>query len=255
MHGGNTLYERFSTVYDRLMRDVDYDAWARCLDGLIRGFQPASANAILECACGTGELTWRLDQIGYNVVASDLSADMLRVAEEKCRKRGLRIPFVCQDMTKLSFERPFDAVIAACDGVNYLLTDRALHDFFRSAWDCLKPGGLLLFDVSSAYKLENVLGLNTFADDGEDVAYIWKNMYDPKSALLEMNLSFFVRKNGVYERFGEKQLQRAYTVAELTRALNDCGYDILGAYEAFTDNAAAPDSERIQMIARKNDHA
>ena len=116
------LYERFSLVYDALMRGVDYDGWADYLDRLLRGFGACQGASVLECACGTGEITLRLAALGYRVVASDVSADMLRVAQEKARKKGLAVPFVEQDMRCLSAHRPADAVLAACDGVNYLLS-------------------------------------------------------------------------------------------------------------------------------------
>lgn len=247
------MYERFSTVYDALMAGVDYDAWAAYIDKLIKRYSDGPSHALLECACGTGELTFRLDELGYNLVASDLSTDMLRIAEEKCRRRGVRIPFVAQDMTKLSFEKPFDALFAACDGVNYLLSERELRAFLSSAHAVLRKNGLLLFDMSSKYKLENILGCNTFGEDGKEIAYVWKNMYDPKSALLKMKLAFFVRKDACYERFDERQVQRAYNIEEITDALNDCGFKLLAAFDAFTESPTKENSERIQLIARKND--
>ena len=78
---------------------------------------------------------------------------MLAAAQEKMRRMGLRIPFVQQDMRALRTHRKMDAVVCCCDGVNYLTGPDDLGAFFRSAHACLRDGGLLLFDVSSAYKL------------------------------------------------------------------------------------------------------
>ena len=107
----NEAYSAFAAGYDRMMGDVDYDGWAKYLDGLLR---EAGARLVLECACGTGSLTIRLGKMGYSMIGSDLSEDMLMVARQKALDAGLRmLPFVCQDMRNVALHKPVDAVICA----------------------------------------------------------------------------------------------------------------------------------------------
>ena len=153
-------------------------------------------------------------------------------------------------MRKLALHRPQDAIICACDGVNYLDSLKAAEEFFEAANAALKVGGLLLFDISSQYKLENILGCNTFAEDEQGEAYIWKNNYDPKSRLIEMNLTFFERQGELYRRFTERHIQRAHGVDELLSALNRAGFDA-EAYDFETMDPVKPDSERVQFSGRK----
>ncbi len=241
-------YEEFAKVYDRLMRDVDYDAWA----DYVCGFMPAGCS-VLECACGTGELTKRIAQRGNDVIATDISQEMLRVASEKLRLLGAvsrRVHFACMDMREAAVHKPVDCVAACCDGVNYLLSREDVKRFFRSAYAALKPSGLLLFDVSSRYKLENVLGGNCFADNDEEAPYMWRNAYDPESKLIEMELTFFVKRGGSYERFDERHVQRGHSVNELVSWLLQCGFEPT-AYDFLSLDGPKPDSERIQFAARK----
>ena len=42
-------------------------------------------------------------------------------------REGMNIPFVQQDMRSLNLHKPVDAVLATCDGVNYLMTDEDLQ--------------------------------------------------------------------------------------------------------------------------------
>ncbi len=240
-------YSAFAAGYDRMMGDVDYDGWADYIDGFLR---EAGVRTVLECACGTGCLTVRLARKGYAMTGSDLSEDMLMVARQKALDAGQRfLPFVCQDMRHIALHKPVDAVIAACDGVNYLLD--GVEDFFRGAYKALKPGGLLLFDVSSAYKLSTILANNTFAATGEDWAYIWENTYHPRLARVDMLLTGFLKQGQGYARFEEHHSQRAYTEAELRDALESCGFGGSTVYEAFTKGTPTPTSERLQFIARK----
>lgn len=243
-------YADFARLYDILMADVDYDKWAEYICMLI-GESAPGAKKIADCACGTGKITIRLKKAGFDVTGLDISREMLEVASENAREAGVMIPFVCMDMQKLVLHRPHDVIVAACDGANYLTSVKSLESFFASAYDSLKSGGLLCFDISSRYKLEKVLGCNTFAEDEGSCAYIWKNMYDIKSKLIEMNLSFFEKNDKGYTRFCERHIQRAHSVAETENALKRAGFVNIAVYEAFTKNAPAEDTERLQFTAIK----
>ena len=240
-------YSAFAAGYDRMMADVDYDGWATYIDCFLK---EAGAKSVLECGCGTGSLTVRLARRGYALTGSDLSEDMLMVARQKALNAGLRfLPFVCQDMRRIALHKPVDAVISACDGVNYLLD--GAEDFFRAAHGALNPGGLLLFDVSSAYKLSTILGNNTFAATGEDWAYIWENQYHPRLGRVDMLLTGFLKRGTGYARFEEHHSQRAYREDELRASLESCGFGDVRVYEAFTRRSPVASSERLQFTARK----
>ncbi len=176
---------------------------------------------------------------------------MLRVAQAKARAQGASIPFVCQDMCGLRLHKPVDAVCCACDGVNYLTEDGEAASFFKAAYAALRPGGLLLFDVSSAYKLAEILGGNVFAEAEENIAYIWRNNYDAAEKLCEMDLTCFVKSEGLYERFDERHLQRAYGLDELTLLLNGAGFTDIRAYSAGTREPPGGKDERLQFVATK----
>ncbi len=247
-------YGRFAAVYDTLMRGVNYDAWADYLVSLLTGQNVRPGDVVLDCACGTGELTIRLSKRGFVMTGVDRSEEMLAVAQKKARLAGQKIPFVCQDMRALSLHKPVSAIICACDGVNYLLTKKDVNAFLTSAYQALKPGGALLFDVSSAYKLECVLGNQTYGEDTAECAYLWQNAYDSESRLVEMNLSFFLPDGaGKYTRFTERHVQRAHTAEDLLEALGKAGFTNCRAYEAFTTNEVGAASERIQLAAVKQE--
>lgn len=236
-------YSDFAYIYDALMRDVDYGAWAAYVISMLGG-----VHTVADCGCGTGEITVRLADAGYSVTGVDASPDMLELAAEKARRHGQRIQFVCQDMAELCLMRPVDAVISVCDGVNYL-DNPAAAAFFNRAARWLSPGGLLLFDISSEYKLKTVIGDNTVAEDDGERAFIWTN--EPGDGCVDMEISFFVREGELFRRFTEEHTQYIHTVPELCGLLNDAGFDIINIYDAFTVNAPTDKSERIQFAARR----
>ncbi|MEL7610244.1 MAG: methyltransferase domain-containing protein [Bacillota bacterium] len=240
-------YRDFARLYDPLMRDVDYDAWSEYLLTLLGG----QSLAVVDCACGTGAITLRLARAGHRLTGIDISGEMLFYAQEKARDFGFRIPFVQQDMRSFEVHRPVDAVISACDGVNYLTSLADASRFFDCAYRALKPAGKLLFDISSRRKLETVVGNSTFGEDDGEHAYLWRNAYDEKTKLIRMDLTFFERQGELYRRFTETHLQRAHSERELMPRLEKAGFIDIRAYAAFETAPPSPDEERIQFIAQK----
>ena len=240
------MYESFAEVYDELMSQVRYEEWAdfyaRLMDSYgIRG------GKVCECACGTGNLTVPLGRLGFHMTGIDLSQDMLWIAQQKARKAGIAMPFVRQDMRELRLHRPMDAVLATCDGVNYLLSDDDLLAFFRSAWNALRPGGGLFFDISSAWKLRNELGNRLICEDTHHITYLWQNSWSEKNATVDMHLCIFVRDpDGKYRRIDEEQRQKAHEALHLTALLRQAGFDRVSVY-GNTGRLEAP-REKEQRI-------
>jgi SAM-dependent methyltransferase len=247
------MYTGFSEVYDELMDNVDYEQWARDYAALLAGCG-ISRGRVCECACGTGSLTIPLQRLGYTMTGVDLSQDMLWIASQKAREAGVPIPFIRQDMRNLRLHRQMDAVLATCDGVNYLLTEKDLQDFFSRAYDTLVPGGGLFFDVSTPWKLEHTLGNQTLGEDTERVTYMWQNRWHSRSRLLDLQLSIFVREaDGRYRRMDEAQKQRAWTMEELHTALKQAGYTDIAFFGNSRLAAPKPAEERWHIAARRQE--
>lgn len=244
-------YEAFADVYDALMDDVDYDAWAAYYLALIDG-QGVAPRTLCDCACGTGSLSVRFAERGLRVTGVDLSGEMLSRAQAKARERGVQAMFVRQDMRALTLPRPVDALVCGCDGVNYLVDDAAVSAFFERAHASLRPGGALAFDVSSPYKIEHILGNGFFGEERDDVAYLWSNRFDGKRRVVTMDMTFFVREQGgLYRRFAEVHEQKAHAPERLRELLETHGFADIKIYG---DRTFAPPEEtepRVHIAATR----
>lgn len=245
------MYTDFAQVYDDLMKNVNYLAWADFYTQMMY-YYGIRGGKIAECACGTGNLTLPLYRKGFGMTGVDISAEMLWQASQKARKEGMQIPFVRQDMSQLRLHRAMDAILCTCDGVNYLTTAEKAQSFFNAAYQALRPGGCLFFDVSTPYKLSNQLGNHVIWEDGEDYSYVWENQYDEKSALVEMNLAIFQKTpQGLYQRFDEAQLQRAHTFEELEQWLAKAGFTHIACYGDRHMQVPSLRETRWHIAARK----
>ena len=246
------MYTAFARVYDALMDSVDYAAWADHYAALMGACGVPQKGRVIECACGTGNLTLPLRRKGYAITGVDQSEAMLAAAMEKARNAGANIPFVRQDMCALAVPSPVHAVLATCDGVNYLTAPERAQAFFRAAFAALRPGGALIFDVSTPEKLSETLGGHTlFSDDGQ-IAYIWRNHFDKKTACLRLDLSLFVRRpDGAYDRLEERQIQRAHTRPELKAWLTAAGFTDIRLYGRLRNTPPRKGDDRWHVTALK----
>ena len=247
------MYQAFAELYDELMDDVDSESWADYYTRLLSIYGIRSGK-ICECACGTGGLTIPLHRRGFQMTGVDISREMLWEAAQKSRKLGIAMPFVQQDMKALNLHRPMDAVLATCDGVNYLLTEEDLLSFFRAAHRAIKPGGALVFDVSTPYKLKNVLCSGLMAEDRENITYMWQNSWNERQKTVSLDLVFFVReKENQYRRIEEHQKQRAWDEKTLKENLWHAGFRAVSLYGDFTMNAASEKNQRWHVAATRGE--
>jgi len=211
---------------------------------------------LCDCACGTGSMSVRFAARGLRVTGADISGDMLEKAQEKARRFGVQVMFICQDMCSLRLPRPVDALVCACDGVNYLLDNAQLEAFFESARQAIRPGGVLAFDISSPWKLEHTLGNGFFGEDRGDIAYLWSNRFDADARTVSMDLTFFVQEpDGRYRRFDELHTQKAHTPDRLRPIIEDNGFADVRIYGDRTFEPPVPEAPRIHFTAiRKKNH-
>ena len=90
-------YSNFAAVYDALMDNIPYDAWADYLHGLLVEYDIASG-ILAELGCGTGNITERMADFGYDMIGIDNSPAMLDIANEKREQNHSSSLYLCQDM-------------------------------------------------------------------------------------------------------------------------------------------------------------
>ena len=76
-------YSSFSRIYDLCMDNVPYDEWAARITALLRANGVPDGGIVAELGCGTGKISRRLRDAGYDVIGIDASEEMLMVAQEK----------------------------------------------------------------------------------------------------------------------------------------------------------------------------
>lgn len=242
------MYNNFANLYDELMDDVDYEKWYLYIENIFNRFKKKPKN-ILEMACGTGNISYYLAKNEYDLTCFDLSSEMLSIAYNKLN--GFKnVKLLNQNMIDFNINKKFDSVISICDGLNYILNPNDLLKSFKNVKDHLIKDGIFIFDISSYYKLNHIIGHNTFIEDKDHIYYIWQNYFDHDKNIAEFYLTFFVEeKDGQYIRFDEEHFQKAYKVEEIVDLLKLAAFKEVYCFDGLTFDKPNSESERITFIA------
>lgn len=242
-------YGEFADVYDLLTENVPYDEIADYYNSVIGNFG-APGKLLLDMGCGTGNLTLRLAEMGYDVIASDASAEMLTIASSKPNSGNVQ--FICQSMTDTDLYGAVDVAVSTLDSINHLDSAEDIAECFRRTAENMNVGGLFLFDVNTIYKHRHILADNTFIYDVDGVYCAWSNTYDPEddSVSIELDL-FYENEDGSYDRGYESFCEIALPQEDISAMLTNAGFEVLIVYEYLTTAAPTDESEKLMFVARK----
>ncbi len=244
-------YESFASVYDLFMDEINYDEWVSYVEKLWNRFD-LKPDIVCEFGCGTGNISLRLAEKGYETIGIDISADMLSEAKMKAEQNGTDVLFLLQDMREFELYGTVNSILCLCDSLNYITDDEDMQQVFNLVNNYLHPGGLFVFDLNTEYKFKEIYGENTFSETDEDAVYIWENYYDEEERINEYYLNFFMKnETGTYDRTQEEHFERAYSLDEIKRFIEKSGMKFEAAYDAFTFEPVKENSERIYVVARE----
>lgn len=246
-------YGDFARFYDCLTENIDYDFLADYYSGLLKKYGgEGNRTELLDLACGSGNLSIPLMDLGYNVTGCDLSEDMLVMAKQKTSE----IMWLNLDMTGLPFSEEFDFAVCALDSINHLEDREAVKSAFKGVFAALKRGGIFAADMNTVYKHEKILGNNAYTFDYEGLYCGWQNEYREDDPLhrVDMFLDFFSEEtDGGYTRYQELITEIALPIDEIREMLEDCGFEICEISEYQTGNI--PDNmesvEKFTFAVRK----
>lgn len=246
MRAKMSSYNTFALFYDSLTENVDYKVRSKYISDFFCKYNKTNCS-VLDLACGTGSISKFLSEYGYQVIGMDLSEDMLTVAAGKNIKNAR---FLKADMTDFRLAQKTECCVCSLDAINHLTDYFDVCRCFENVSNSLNKGGIFVFDVNTIYKHREILCDNTFVFDEEDFFLSWDNHYTDND-IVEIFLDFFVFNGKNYDRFSENFKERAYSIEELTQALTDNSFEILGIYDELTLDCPKEDSERIYFVCRR----
>lgn len=241
-------YTSFAEVYDLFMDNVPYQEWSLYIKEQLHKANITSG-ILLDLGCGTGELTRKMADFGYDMIGVDNSYEMLDIAKAKSKEEIL---YLLQDMREFELYGTVAAAYCACDCLNYILEEEELLTVFSLVNNYLDPGGLFIFDINTPYKYEVLMGEQTFAENRENGSFIWENYYDEEEQINEYDLTLFIREeDGKFARFEEVHYQRCYQIDTVKELIKKAGMELVAIYDGYTNDDYHSQSEKVTFIAKE----
>ena len=235
-------YNALAKFYEHLQQSENYDKWAKFI---VKSLSKTPNNVGVDVGAGTGLITRALAENGFVVTGTDVSFDMLN---EAVNLSDGQIPYIRQSAENFSGFTDLGFVTAVNDVVNYL-SPKKVEAFFTKVFNALSSGGVFLFDVSSVYKLKNLLGNETFCMDTDEVSYMWFNTLKKDRVIMDITV-FQPTDDGLYERFDEKHVKYLHETDFIKVLLFKIGFKSV-VVKGHLGSKLTDDSLRIVFLAKK----
>ncbi len=248
---------RHAELYDLFYGTKPYAAESGHLHGLLQRLGGQPVRRVLDIACGTGSHAIELERLGYDVTGSDISEDMLVRAREKAHEAGLKVRFEQQDMRTLDVAAgPFDAVLCLFDAIGHVQTTSAIKQTFGAVHRHLRQGGLFVLEFWHAAAMagrHDPQRVRKFATAQGEILRLSQTTVDLASQCATVEHAIYdLRTDGTYRTAVERQVNRFFSLPEMSTLLDDCSFDVLKSYSGYSsDETLTPDSWHIVLVARR----
>ncbi len=247
-------YGIFSSVYDILTENVEYERIADRICSLLHE-NSVDGGLLLDLGCGTGTLSFLLEQKGFDVIGIDASEDMLAVANEKKYDEDSSALFLCQKAEELDLYGTINCAVSSLDTFNHIDSIDKIEKAISLVSLFMEMNGIFIFDMNTPYKHKKVLGNNTFVYDMDEVYCVWQNSYDENAERTDIDLDFFIKNedNEDYERYSENFSEYVYDLDKITDIIKKCGFTLLGTLDDYNKYTPSDTTERITFICKKTE--
>jgi ubiquinone/menaquinone biosynthesis C-methylase UbiE len=254
----STYSGRHAELYDLFYTDKPYELESSFVDQCIKKYSNGPFERLLELACGTGSHAFSFEKLGYEIVATDYSEDMLNCARRKSDKISSSVKFQLQDMRELYIPgEKFDVILCLFDSIGYVATNEALTEVLRGVHRHLRPDGLFIFEFWHAAAMlrgYDSLRIRKWQTSEAEVFRISQTTLDHERQLAEVEYTILeLRKDGTYSRTNETQVNRYFLLQEMAEFLSCNSFEPLKWFAGYTENEEiSEDTFHIIAVARRS---
>lgn len=242
-------YKEFSYFYDYFNYSADYDALREMVINMAHKRNVKSGIAC-DLGCGTGELAFRLNRAGYDVIAVDNSDEMLDVLfDKRDEQEAYDIQILKQDITKLDMFGTVDLFTCTFDTVNHLNGKEEVQKLFDRVSLFMHPDGVFVFDMNTPYKHKNILGNEEFDFIEDEADCHWRNTLIEEQNKTKISITIFDKQAD--EEYHEEFFEHFYDLEKIKEMLKNSNLKILELIDGEDFKPVREDSQRYLFMVKK----
>lgn len=245
------FYDAIAEYYPFFYRDWKTQMEREGL-GLRSIFRNRGVLRVLDMSYGAGARAASLAALGFDVVAIDPSAGMLRLAHDIAEENGVadKIEFLRGDFDQIDelVTGPFDALICKGNSLPHLVTDDEIETALLNFYELLRPGGTLVigmrdFGLFMEDRPRFLPGfIHDYAEGGEFITFETWEWEDGPPVIATRSLFIVKGKGERYDAIKRSVVFRPLSTDEVKVVLLEIG---------FEDIADQPDRSERVLVARK----
>jgi SAM-dependent methyltransferase len=249
----SSYVERHAALYDVFYADKPYAREAAFVSERLLEAGVQRNGRILELACGTGRHAFELEKLGYRVLGTDYSPDMLACAAAAQQRARSGVEFREMDMRSLDIEGPpFDAIVSLFDSIGYVQTNEALLQVLTGAHRHLRPDGVMLIEfwhAAAMLRAYDPVRVRRFRVPEGEIIRISETSLDVARQVASVKYTIVEpNADGLTRRLEETQTNRYFLVQEMAGWLDRAGFETVRCYSGF-DVARPIDGDTWHVIA------
>ncbi len=231
-----------TSYYHTLYQNRDEKEAKSFVENLIHELNIPKGASLLDLACGKGRHSMTLNELGYNVLGVDLSANSIQIASKSSNDN---LTFAVHDMREKIEGRSFSAVFNLFTSFGYFDDESDNLRVLNAVNSMLDENGLLIIDFMNIHRAVDSLVANEVKSiDG--IVFNIERKYDGKHIFKD------IRFNDQGNDFHFTERVQALTFDAFDKILSQSGFRIL---RTFGDFDLSPfdkmKSNRLILIAQK----
>lgn len=253
------VFSNYAKYYNLLYKDKNYNSEVCYIESLFEKYSDFKVSSILDLGCGTGNHDFIFYEKGYKVFGVDIASEMIDVAKKSARiiTSPNKPEFKVADVRNFNSGKKFDAVISLFHVASYQNTNDDLLNFFRSAANNVKKGGLFIFDSwygPAVLTDRPVVRIKRLEDNQISVTRVAEPVFHPNENTVDVNytVSIVDKKTGKIEEIKEVHKMRYLFLTEVLEFAANFGFKVLKAEEWITGKSLGFNTWNSCFILKNN---
>ncbi len=180
---------------------------------------------VLEPACGTGRLLFRMAKFGYHAAGMDLNTAAIEFCNKRLRRNKFPENAWVADMCDFQVDKPYDAAFNTINSFRHLSSEKLAEAHLNSMAAAVRSGGIYALGLHlTPRKGEQTDEESWSARRGHLVVntLMWPRDKDRKKRVERFNMRFDVHQPSGSKRIEDCLVLRSYTATQFDRLISAC---------------------------------